>query len=349
MDGYVSSEMEIDSLCDSNDEYFDDTQFLEDFELSEIPKLAELNDVDFDLPEYIKSLSFELRNWAIKNNIKQFALTELLKILKNRGHSSLPKDARTLLKTPQKVGIVRMGAGQYWYRGLRNKLTEICKKNDCGDVIELTFHIDGTPVYKNSKSEFWPVQCDIKGVEMKAFFASIYQGKNKPTSAEQFLRPLLDEIHDLLETGLSFTVNGVTKTHLIRVDKFILDAPARAFLKCIIGHSGYSSRERCEERGEYLRKEGKQMKPAKGGNSKRNGHVCLIGINATLRTDESFRNQYDQDHHHDNSPLEELPIDIVRDIPLEYLHLILYGCMKRLLNLWVQGCGVSQQSLFLER
>lgn len=28
---------------------------------------------------------------------------------------------------------------------------------------------------------------------------------------------------------------------------------------------------------------------------------------------------------------------MVRDIPLEYLHLILYGAMKRLLNLWVDG------------
>lgn len=73
------------------------------------------------------------------------------------------------------------------------------------------------------------------------------------------------------------------------------------------------------------------------GNNKQNGHVCLIGINAPLRTDESFRNQEDENHHHDESPLEELPIDMVHDIPLEYLHLILYGGMKRLLMSWVQG------------
>src|ERR1700704_3392313 len=28
---------------------------------------------------------------------------------------------------------------------------------------------------------------------------------------------------------------------------------------------------------------------------------------------------------------------MVRDVPLEYLHLILYGAMKRLLTLWVDG------------
>lgn len=214
----------------------------------------------------MKSLSFAIRKWAIKHNIKQCALTELLKLLKNRGHGSLPKDARTLLKTPKKVEIVKMGAGQFWYGGLKKKLIEICEKHDCESVIDLTFHIDGTPIYKNSKSDFWPIQCDVKGVEMKAFFVGIYQGKTKPRTAEQFLRPLLDELHELSETGLSVTtVNGDTKAHSIRVDKFILDAPARAFLKCIVGHSGYHSCERCEERGEYLRKEGKQTK--RGNNS----------------------------------------------------------------------------------
>lgn len=79
-----------------------------------------------------------------------------------------------------------------------------------------------------------------------------------------------------------------------------------------------------------------KKKPAKG-NAAGKGHVCLVGTNAPLRTNESFRSQENKEHHHDKSPMEELPIDMVRDIPLEYLHLILYGIMKRLLKLWVYG------------
>lgn len=276
-------------------------------------------------------MDFKLRKWAIKNNVTLFALSELLKILKGSGHSSLPKDARTLLRTPQKIDVIKMGSGEYWYGGLRKKLIEICRKNNCSNVIELTIHIDGTPVYKSSKSEFWPVQCSIKGVNMKAFFVAIYKGASKPPSAEAFLRPLLNEIHDLLGNGLPVTDTDVLE---VRIDKFILDAPARAFLKCTIGHSGYFSCERCEERGEFLRKVPKRGKNVK---SKQSGHVCLIGTTSALRTDESFRNQDNPEHHHDRSPLEELPIDMIRDIPLEYLHLILYGAMKRLLILWVEG------------
>lgn len=225
-----------------------------------------------------------------------------------------------------------MGSGQYWYGGLRNKLIEICKKNNCSGEIKLTIHIDGTPIYNSSKSEFWPVQCNISGVDMKAFFVAIYKGASKPLSAEIFLRPLLNEMHDLIANGLS--VSQTESLH-VKIDKFILDAPARAFLKCIIGHGGYYSCERCEERGEYLCKISKQTKKSK--KSKNSGHVCLLGTNAILRTDQSFRNQDNPIHHHDSSPWEELPINMVRDIPLEYLHLILYGAMKRILILWIDG------------
>ncbi len=305
------------------DEYYD---------LSELAELAESSDFDFDVLAYIKTLDFQLRKWAIRNNIRLLALSELLKILKGKGHHSLPMDARTLLKTPAKIEIMKMGSGQYWYGGLRKKLIEIYEKNTCSDVQELTIHIDGTPVYKSSKSEFWPVQCDVKGVKMKPFFVAIYQGASKPRTAEEFMRPLLDEIHDLVANGLTVTINGKPFPIQIRIDKFILDAPERAFLKRIIGHGGYYSCERCEEPGQFLRKV-----PKRGNTKKNAGHVCLIGTNAPLRTDESFRNQENPEHHHDHSPLEELSIDMVRDIPLEYLHLILYGAMKRLLTLWDDG------------
>lgn len=175
----------------------------------------------FDVFTYIKSLNFKLRKWAIKNNIKQLALSELLKILKENGRSSLPKDARTLLKTPTYVHVFKMGLGQCWYGGLKKKLTELCIKKNCSDVLELNIHIDGTPIYKSSKSEFWPVQCSIKGIEMKSFFVQLYKGSSKPDTAELFMRPLLNEIHDLLENGLPVSKNGQTKMFHIRIDKFI--------------------------------------------------------------------------------------------------------------------------------
>lgn len=298
----------------------------------------ETEDLDFDVFAYIRTLNFEIRKWAVRNNIKQIALSELLTILRKRRHNSLPKDARTLLKTPKTVEVTKMESGQCWYGGLKTKLGDICKKKNCPDLLELNIHIDGTPIYKSSKSEFWPVQCDVKGIEMKPFFVQIFKGTSKPESAEIFMRPLLNEIHELLANGLSVTVNDEPKMFHIRINMFILDAPARAFLKCIIGHGGYFSCERCEEPGEFINKVAVNIKNKRSKNKAKNaGHVCLVGTNAPLRTNESFRHKENEKHHHDDSFLEELPIDIVRDIPLDYLHLILYGGMKRLLTLWVDG------------
>ncbi|KAF2885555.1 hypothetical protein ILUMI_20623 [Ignelater luminosus] len=68
---------------------------------------------------------------------------------------------------------------------------------------------------------------------------------------------------------------------------FVCDAPARAFLKCIKTHNGYSCCERCLEPGEYF-----------------NGRVVLTGISAPKRNNRSFRMQLDEEHHIEISPLK---------------------------------------------
>lgn len=56
------------------------------------------------------------------------------------------------------------------------------------------------------------------------------------------------------------------------------------------------------------------------------------------RTNESFRCASNDSHHHAISPLEEiLTLDMVGDFPLDYLHLICLGVMKRLLKqIWME-------------
>lgn len=51
------------------------------------------------------NLSNELRSWAIQFNVRQTAVSALLKILLSFGIASLPKDSRALLKTPRTVQI----------------------------------------------------------------------------------------------------------------------------------------------------------------------------------------------------------------------------------------------------
>ena len=58
-------------------------------------------------------------------------------------------------------------------------------------------------------------------------------------------------------------------------------------------------------------------------------------VNSNLRTDESFRNTEQPQHHTGKSPLEQLDIDMVMSCPFDYMHLVLLGVMRKLLNIWL--------------
>lgn len=67
-------------------------------------------------------------------------------------------------------------------------------------------------------------------------------------------------------------------------------------------------------------------------------HMSFPNINADRRTDESYRNRIDEDHHKENSPLESLPINMIDDFPVaDSLHLIDLGIMKKCLVGWSRG------------
>ncbi|CAL1672521.1 unnamed protein product [Lasius platythorax] len=55
-----------------------------------------------DIPSTIDmSLADELRCWTVQNNVSHRSVNALLKILSLYGHSNLPIDVRTLMKTPR--------------------------------------------------------------------------------------------------------------------------------------------------------------------------------------------------------------------------------------------------------
>lgn len=63
--------------------------------------------------------------------------------------------------------------------------------------------------------------------------------------------------------------------------------------------------------------------------------VVFPEINCTLRTNESFRSRSQDEHHIGDSILENLPIDMISQIPLDYMHLSLGS--RRLLQFYVRG------------
>lgn len=68
------------------------------------------------------------------------------------------------------------------------------------------------------------------------------------------------------------------------------------------------------------------------------GTVVFTKMNANRRTDESFRNKTDPAHHRGETPLTDLPIDMVLDFPVgDELHLLHLGLMRKFLLGWKSG------------
>ena len=53
------------------------------------------------------------------------------------------------------------------------------------------------------------------------------------------------------------------------------------------------------------------------------GRWIFERFDAPLRTDESFRQKLDAEYHQNDSPFEDLDIDMVRTFALDYMHLVL--------------------------
>ena len=271
-------------------------------------------------------LGDRLADWYVTHNVSLVALSDLLKIL-SEYHSSLPKDARTLLKTTSSQLVLPMNdmlnrPGEYVYFGIEKQL----QRNVFNIVTErglnqlqLFFNVDGVPLFRSSSKQFWPILCAacIDGVITKPFVVAVFCGCSKPVSADVFLSDFVTELSHLQQSGVCFGENIVQ----ICVKGFICDAPARAFIKCIKGHSGYYACERCIDRGKQMNKK-----------------MTFPNLDAQLRSDESFRRQTQEEHHRGVSPLVSLNVGLVSCVPLEYMHLICLGVMRKLLMVhWLRG------------
>ncbi|XP_062534120.1 uncharacterized protein LOC134203263 [Armigeres subalbatus] len=273
------------------------------------------NEIDDDI-----NLVEDLRCWALSFNIRHIAVKELLKIQNRRLSNTLPQDPRTLLKTTQTISLIPVGDGHYWHHGFKSCIEKVFSEIKEPVNISIKINMDGLPVYKSSKDEFWPILFNIDEFPyIKPMVIGIYSGKHKPTDLTAFLDPFVNEMIDVCKNGIM--INGFIITVSIRC--FVCDSPARAFIKGVANFNAQNGCQKCVSRGEY-------------------SHVSHTNFypqsSCPTRTDEGFRNKDYGSHHKSDSPLLRLPIDMIKDFPVgDSLHLIDLGIMKKLLLGWRDG------------
>ncbi|ELU17541.1 hypothetical protein CAPTEDRAFT_30221, partial [Capitella teleta] len=140
----------------------------------------------------------------------------------------------------------------------------------------------------------------------------LFQGNKKPFPVASYLEDFLNEYRLLKDHGLTFQ----DKSFGVAIKAFVCDAPARAFLKGTKYHSGFDSCERCIIKGETI-----------------NRRVTMISPNPLpTRNDRDFHDMmYYGKHQVARSPLVDYDIECVMRFPLDYMHMICLGVVRRLL------------------
>ena len=277
-------------------------------------------DVD-DLPPEEKFI-IDLAIWATENNISGVALKSLLTLLRTL-LPFLPADNRTVMLTKKVQNIKFIPGGLYYHFGLVNQLKNLLSI-DRSFFQERNLHVqvnmDGLPLFKSVNGTFWPILGKLINPTFisvcEPFVIGLFYGKekaSKPLCLDSYLADFISEAEHLISDGL--ILDNIKYT--VDFPSFIGDAPARAFFKVIKGHTGYSACEKCVTEGENMDR-----------------RMCFPELTAPLRTDCSFNQRTDEEHHLGVSPLTRIGVGLVSQVPLDYMHLVCLGVQKRLIKLW---------------
>ncbi|CAB4020480.1 Hypothetical predicted protein, partial [Paramuricea clavata] len=268
-----------------------------------------------------EKLRVDLAEWVNAYQIKHNAADRLLKILKESGHHNLPGSTRSLTKTARHVPLTQKSGMDYVYFPVKEELMKQFLRypktmTDNVTILEISLNIDGLPLFKSSSKTLWPILCGIMNVEPVAVFpVALTYGTSKPTDLE-CLQDTIDDLNLLLEHGLVIGERVIP----ISFRCVMCDAPAKALVKGTKLYSGYFGCDKCAQKGQWF---GRMTYPDTR--------------NLELRTDVSFRNHSNSPHHKAESPFCQMPIDMVDMFPIDYMHQLCLGVMKKLLLIWIRG------------
>lgn len=261
----------------------------------------------------------QLKEWAINSGTPHCHINSLLAILKPH-FPLLPKDSRTLLHTQRSYLIEDIAGGKYHHFGIANGINAHLQQYDylrVVDELSLQLNIDGLPLFKSSSESFWPILAIIRQEDKpEPFVIGLWVGLSKPDDSNTFLQGFINEMSEI-------EVNGVTfddKIYKIKIENFVCDTPARSFVKKTKGHCGYYGCDYCVQSGVYYQH-----------------RMTFPERDAAVRTDVTFDEMLCEEHHRGDTSLKHLNLGLVSQFPLDYMHLVCLGIMKKMFAIWING------------
>lgn len=112
----------------------------------------------------------------------------------------------------------------------------------------------------------------------------------------------------------------------VEIHAILADTPARNFITCFPAHNSRCAK--CTQLGKTV-----------------DGRRLFLDTNPILRTVVTFREGMPSAFENAASPFETLEIDMIKQFPLDYMHLLCLGVTEKLILLWVNNNGKSKEAL----
>lgn len=278
------------------------------------PYWEEFEESEICEPEARSPFVVNLAKWVNETNIARDSVNSLLKLIGPNVKEHIPKCYATLMKTPlKKIVLKTLHPGMYFHYGIQSHFSNNSYNFlESATEIKIDIGIDGASLFKSSQITIWPIMgAFVDMPNTKSFLIGCYCGNSKPTSPDDFLSDFVEEVNVLKTAGIH--INGNSKKLPLVIRCFSGDAPARAYLSGIIYHNGKHGCPRCDATTT------ESPKTTYCGNP---------------RTDNTFKQRIHPDHHnpkflHKKSILEEMGIKMVTQFPIDPMHLVDSGVVKR--------------------
>lgn len=154
-------------------------------------------------------------------------------------------------------------------------------------------------------------------LKKSVFIVGLYWGIKKPKDSNEYLIDFVTEAKRLETEGV--ILNGINIK--VNITLFCCDAPAKAFVLKVKGHTGFYSCTRCTIEGEYVY-----------------NRVCFpySQIKSTERNHHAYLNTEDEEYQISNQTsilIELQSFNSVTSFSLDYMHLVCLGVCKKLISL----------------
>ncbi|XP_061496463.1 uncharacterized protein LOC133390970 [Anopheles gambiae] len=176
---------------------------------------------------------------------------------------------------------------------------------------------------------------------VKPMTVAIFCGSKKPDSLEQYLRPLVDELNNLIDKGIAVGNNDTTVK--IKVRAIIADSPARSFIKGKTKTKQYKGSIKMQIPSWHTMENMGVLHCCKctvvGYHHPISRTMCFPDTKAPLRNDLDFRRRNYKEHQKELTPLLHIHgLDMIKQIIIaEELHLMHLGVERKLLHGWNYG------------